>query len=85
MKRRKKIRKHWKQNNFEVAENKDTGNSTNNSTPFPNGMTADEFDKWLDYLELNNMAAYNAYMCGEWDGTGEYQGNTSNANACSTI
>ncbi len=21
-------------------------------------------------------------MCGEWDGTGEYQGNTSNANAC---
>ena len=66
----------------EVAENKDTGNSTNNSTPFPNGMTADEFDKWLDYLELNNMAAYNAYMCGEWDGTGEYQVNTSNANAC---
>ena len=66
----------------QVAENKDTGNSTDNSTPFPNGMTADEFDKWLDYLELNNMAAYNAYMCGEWDGTGEYQGNTSNANAC---
>ena len=59
MKRRKKIRKH---RNKHLKLQKIRILETLQITPtlFGNGMTADEFDKWLDYLELNK---YGCIQC----------------------
>ena len=47
-------------------------------TTYLNGMTEEEFVAYMDKLYNENQDAYYALMFGEWDGTGEYTGSSSN-------
>lgn len=61
-----------------ITQKQETSSS---QTIYLNGMTEDEFVAYMDKLYKENPDAYYALVFGEWDGSGEYNGNSSSDTA----